>query len=549
MTVLNIMESRRFKKGAFRFWGCLPVYDSAAARLAGRSDAWITRRIAELHMQAMDHAVSQLRAIAHPRPWRFADGKCLMGVARLAFAMGDGPAQNKHLAKVSKGCGVCMAPANQLDSTDQTWPLRDCHEILHSMRLLAAECLNDAGEVKRGKLKVIKQWEQSNRMRFGPNSLLELVEDLHFHVTLFTPRDFLHAIILGLFGYHIIRAIIYSLESVISRLEFCSSHGQRPAPVPQAAVKNVLKRLAQRLASVRADESCLTLTAEFAEHFLKVYVEGKSSFTGPRMNNLMLVLPYLIRDIAGPEISRINSAIRSAAPGDPLHELEEVEDPCPAIVECLLTFLSWYLLIRRREVSADDVADMLVRGREMMESLKETFPDKSGEAQAWNFGKFHDVLHLPLCIILWGWIENTSGQSGEGAHRELLKALAGCVNNKEVFMQFLRFWERLEQLARAQLEDESDSDSDADSDAEPRAEKAEKSESVTGCELAVRCPLFFMTLHRQHLHHRASSVRVRGARLAGRQRFNVWELTHGAGVLEVTFVLCVHTFAAHLSRG
>ena len=152
---------------------------------------------------------------------------------RLAFAMGDGPAQNKHLAKETKGCGVCMAPADELDRTDQTWPLRECHDILHSLLLLAAECLNDAREEMRGKLKVIKEWEQSNRMRFGPNRLLELLEDLHFHVTLFTPRDFLHAIILGLFGYHIFRAIIYLIESAISRPEFCSAHGGEPVPVPR----------------------------------------------------------------------------------------------------------------------------------------------------------------------------------------------------------------------------------------------------------------------------------------------------------------------------
>ena len=57
--------------------------------------------------------------------------------------LGDGPAQNKLLAKVSKGCGVCMAPANQLDSTDQTWPLRDCHEILR--RYFMYGCADQAG--------------------------------------------------------------------------------------------------------------------------------------------------------------------------------------------------------------------------------------------------------------------------------------------------------------------------------------------------------------------------------------------------------------------
>ena len=125
------------------------------------------------------------------------------------------------------------------------------------------------------------------------------------------------------------------------------------------------------------------------------------------MNNLMLMLPCLIRDIAGPEVARINIAIRSAAPGDPLHSFELVADPSAGIVDCLLTFLCWYLLIQRRQISMDDVAEilvrglemMVVRGPEMMELLKTTFHDKSGEEQAWNFGKFHDILHLKLNII------------------------------------------------------------------------------------------------------------------------------------------------------
>jgi hypothetical protein len=65
----------------------------------------------------------------------------------------------------------------------------------------------------------------------------------------------------------------------------------------------------------------------------------------------------------------------------------------------------------------------------------------------WNFPKFHDVIHIPLWIILFGWIENFSGQAGERAHGEVLKALAGCINNQHVFKQYLRFWERVEQLS------------------------------------------------------------------------------------------------------
>ena len=197
----------------------------------------------------------------------------LMGCCRLACAMGpgDGHAQNKHLAKISKGCCVCMVPSyEELNRTDQTLPVLDCHDILHSLHTtsftpcssLAADCLDDAGEVKRGEMKVVKAWERSNRMRFSPNWLLEMVKDLHFHVILFTPRDFLHAIILGPVGYHIIRAIIYLIDSVIIRPELCSAYGGRPAPVPKCAVNNVLKRLARRMASTRGYESCLTHTPD-----------------------------------------------------------------------------------------------------------------------------------------------------------------------------------------------------------------------------------------------------------------------------------------------
>ena len=61
-------------------------------------------------------------------------------------------------------------------------------------------------------------------------------------------------------------------------------------------------------------------------------------------------------------------------------------------------------------------------------------------------------------------------------------------------MQFLGFWEKLEQLARAQLEDGSDSGSNSEAEAQPQQKS--DSESATVCEVAVRCPLFCMTLHR-----------------------------------------------------
>ena len=157
---------------------------------------------------------------------------------------------------------------------------------------------------------------------------------------------------------------------------------------------------------------------------------------------MMLALPYALRDIVGPERAAINAAIRAASPGDPLHGMQTVEDPCVKIIETLIVFMGWYLLIRRRELSTLHIVELIDRGQAMMESLKATFPEKSGEAKAWKFGKFHDVVHLPLNIVIWGWIETTSGQSGEKGHVDLLKALVGCINVNDYFETLLRFWER-----------------------------------------------------------------------------------------------------------
>ena len=158
--------------------------------------------------------------------------------------------------------------------------------------------------------------------------------------------------------------------------------------------------------------------------------QGGSPFTGDRMFYVRLTLPYMIGDIAGSERRLINGAIRSASQGDPLRGAPLVEDPCEKIDETLLHLLCWFLLIRRQELLTKVIVECIERGTKMLESLKETFPEKGGEESGWKFGKFHGVKHLPLWIILFGWIEIFCGQPGERGHKELLKSLkslAGCV--------------------------------------------------------------------------------------------------------------------------
>jgi hypothetical protein len=132
---------------------------------------------------------------------------------------------------------------------------------------------------------------------------------------------------------------------------------------------HVLQRWANRLARIEADESCLTITPEFAQHFLKVYELGKSSFTGPCMTYLILVLPYVMTDLVGAERRAINAAIDKAQadPADLLHGLTHVEDPCEEIVDALLVFLPCFLLVCRKDLPASEVCSMTERGFALME--------------------------------------------------------------------------------------------------------------------------------------------------------------------------------------
>ncbi len=127
------------------------------------------------------------------------------------------------------------------------------------------------------------------------------------------------------------------------------------------------------------------------------------------MTYLILVLPYVMTDLVGAERRAINAAIEQAQAdsADPLHGLPHVEDPCEEIIDVLLVFLSWFLLVRRKNLPASEVCSVTERGIALMEKLKEVFPEKSGEQAGWNFRKFHDILHASVIIMFFGWLENT----------------------------------------------------------------------------------------------------------------------------------------------
>ena len=107
---------------------------------------------------------------------------------------------------------------------------------------------------------------------------------------------------LGLFGDHIVPAVLYRYTQVLRREDLVNSKG-KPL-LTTARLEAVWKRLADRFATVVADTSMITLSPEYAAHFHDIYIDGKecAKMTGDRMKMLMLTLPFVVRDLIAPEV-------------------------------------------------------------------------------------------------------------------------------------------------------------------------------------------------------------------------------------------------------
>jgi hypothetical protein len=141
---------------------------------------------------------------------------------------------------------------------------------------------------------------------------------------------------LGLFGDHIVPAVLYRYTQELRRPDLINSKG-KPL-VTTARLEAVWKRLADRFATVVADTSIITLSTDYAAHFHDIYIDGKENakMTGDHMKMLMPTIPFMVRDLIAPEVKLINAAIDNAKPGSRLHGLPHVSDPSNDVVEVLI---------------------------------------------------------------------------------------------------------------------------------------------------------------------------------------------------------------------
>ena len=218
---------------------------------------------------------------------------------------------------------------------------------------------------------------------------------------------------LGLFGDHIVPAVLYRYTQELLRPDLINSKG-KPLVTP-ARLEAVWKRLADRFATVVADTSMITLSTDYAAHFHDIYIDGKENakMTGDRMKMLMLTIPFMVRDLIAPEVKLINAAIDNAKPGSRLHGLPHVSDPSNDVVEVLIQCMEWNIASCQSLIPEAELPDLQQKAVDLLDLLQRNLPDKTGEKAKWNFEKAHRILHKVREIILWGNSDNTSCQGPE----------------------------------------------------------------------------------------------------------------------------------------
>jgi hypothetical protein len=122
-----------------------------------------------------------------------------------------------------------------------------------------------------------------------------------FEVILSAPKEELHQVLIGLYGDHLLPATmpVYEIEKVLQGPDSIQGFDKNNAPVyviSKKRLKEVWKRLRDRLASVDSSTRTVKITNDYAAHFYDMHInkhDGKH-MTGDHMKILLLNLPFLL---------------------------------------------------------------------------------------------------------------------------------------------------------------------------------------------------------------------------------------------------------------
>ena len=355
----------------------------------------------------------------------------------------------------------------------------------------------------------------------------------------------MHMATIGFFGTHFVGSVLYTVQSTLRNdlyITGLNKKGERKYLVSMSMIEDVWKRICIRLRLFISTYAGFQLTAKYAAHFWKVFLEGKGTFTAGRMELLMIALPFVLRDLIRPELALIERAI---AYGEIIRDLAGNQvplpaDPCPGMIKALALFLDWYYLARQSLFPMEQVPELQRKYRAMKQAVKRVFPSKSGQQHGWKFPKMHSPTHKGSEILSHGATPYTDTQIFEAEHKPNVKSLSGSSNGKDQFRIVAQFHARSSTLAQLKaatnrhtkrllcdLEDSQSSSSDADYADDENDDMLIDEHTSRPCEMAAKLPLLEMSYDLKSIHREPIAL---GPQSRGIQRLVLAACNLGAPV-------------------
>ena len=345
---------------------------------------------------------------------------------------------------------------------------------------------------------------------------------------------FMHQATIGLFGNHIVKAVVNKIKATLRNDSYTKGKfgdGRTKYFFSEAAQEEVFTRMLGRLTRFESPAAGFQITAKYAAHVRRVFLEDHSSFTACRIELLMIALPFVLRDLLAPEIALLAHEISNGRVKTVDGETPELpEDPCQDMIKALACFLDWYMLARKLNFPVGMAPELQRRAFVMKRELQRVFTEKN-----WKFPKFHSPNHKSAEILTFASSPYTETAMFEGGHKPNIKDLSVNSNGKDQFMIISKFHDRVSALSKlgqaaarhAQYltaGSESDSNSDADHDEDDLFTDPLTSRP---CEMAAKMPLWDISFDTEPGGLRREPFSI-GAKGRGRQRLVIAACMAGA---------------------
>ena len=152
---LNNDKSVMSKSYAWRPLGLLPILKASSCE--NTNEEWQTFRRMDLYHRCLDPIIAEINALCtEDKYYRFADNKVRKGRCFFHLLSLDGAEIAAATMCSTEKCPTCECPREDLDSTEEIYPLRSTAHVKRDVEAAQARLLNPDGSIKNRCKKAVR---------------------------------------------------------------------------------------------------------------------------------------------------------------------------------------------------------------------------------------------------------------------------------------------------------------------------------------------------------------------------------------------------------